>query len=117
MNKIIYLLKTYIFIFIFLIIYLLLISIFCYTELISFKTINIINYVFMIFLFFLLGFKYSNKIKKRGYINGFISSSILIIIFLLFSLIISKVNISSLIYYLSLILSSITGGIISSLKD
>lgn len=117
MNKIISLLKTYIFIFILLFIYLLIISIFYYNEIFSYKTTSIINYIFMIILFFILGFKYSKKIRKKGYINGFISSSIIIILFSLFSLIITKLNITSLIYYLSLILSSITGGIISLLKD
>ena len=117
MNKLIYLLKTYIFIFIMLLIYLIIISIFSYYEIFNYKTVNIINYAFMIILVFILGFKYSKKLNKKGYINGFISSSILVIFFVLLSLIISKVNITSLIYYLSLILSSITGGIISLIKD
>jgi len=117
MNKITNLLKSYIFIFILLTIYLIIISLFGYLEIFKYKTINIINYIFMIMLFFILGFKYSNKIRKKGYINGFISSVILVIIFCLFSLIITNLNISSLVYYLSLILSSITGGVISSLHS
>jgi putative membrane protein (TIGR04086 family) len=71
----------------------------------------------MIILFFITGFKYSNRIKKKGYLNGFIISIILIVLFLLFSLIISKIDLTSLIYYLSLILSSITGGIIGVSKS
>ena len=117
MNKITNLVKSYIFIFIILLIYLLIISLFDYFEIFKYKTINIINYVFMILLFFILGFKYSNKIRKKGYFNGFIASTILVIFFCLFSLLITNLNIASLIYYLSLILSSITGGVISSLHS
>ncbi len=117
MNKIIDLLKTYLFIFIVLFIYLILMSIFSHFEVFNYNTVSIINYIFMMLLFFVLGFKYSSKIKKKGYLNGFISSAVLVILFCLFSLIITKLDLSSLIYYLTLILSSITGGIISTYKN
>lgn len=98
------------------IIYLFLISILYYFELFSYKTINIINYIIILILFFITGFKISSLEGKKGYLNGFLISTILIITFCLLSLIISKLEFSSLIYYLSLILSSITGGIIGVTK-
>ena len=71
----------------------------------------------MMILFFINGLRYANISRKKGYINGFISSIVLILFFILLSLFITKINTTSLIYYLSLILSSITGGIISLIKD
>ncbi len=94
------------------IIYLVIISIFYYFEIFSYKAINIINYIVMILLFFLLGYKIAILEGKKGYLNGFLISSILIILFAILSLIFSKLDFSSLVYYLSLILTSITAGII-----
>ena len=112
MNKIINYLKTYLLFLIVLIIYLIVFSLIMYFELISYKTLNIINYIFVILLFFITGFRISNLERNKGYLNGFFISSILIILFTIISLILGKLNLSSLIYYISVILSSIFGGII-----
>ena len=117
MNKIVNYLKTYLLFFIILIIYLLLVSLFKYLELFNYNTINIINYIFLIIMFFLLGFKISKIEKKKGYLNGFLISTFLIILFSLISLVINKINFSSLVYYLTLILSSIIGGIMGVKKE
>ncbi len=116
MNKIINYLKNISIFIIVLFIYLLLISIMGYFEILNYKTINIINYIVMIILFLLLGFKTAHTEQKKGYLNGFLVSLILIIIFLIISLIISKISFSNIVYYISLILSSIIGGIIG-VKD
>ena len=112
MNKIINYLKSIsLFIIIFLI-YLLLISIISYHEIISFKTISIINYIVVLILFFVLGFKASNLEGRKGYLNGFLVSLITILVFLIITLIIDKIDFSKLVYFLTLIVSSVTGGII-----
>ena len=97
-------------------IYSIIISILYYTELINYKTLRIINYIINILLFSLTGYKIASLERKKGYLNGFLISIILILIFTTISLIISKINFSTLVYYLSLISSSITGGIIGVSK-
>lgn len=97
-------------------IYSIIISILYYTELINYKTLRIINYIINILLFSLTGYKIASLERKKGYLQGFLISLILILIFTTISLIISKINFSTLVYYLSLISSSITGGIIGVSK-
>ena len=97
-------------------IYSIIISILYYTELINYKTLRIINYIINILLFSLTGYKIASLERKKGYLQGFLISIILILIFTIISLIISKINFSTLVYYLSLISSSITGGIIGVSK-
>ena len=109
-------LKTILFYFTFLIIYLLFMNIIYYFEIFSFKTIRIVNYIFNIIMFFICGYKIASLEHKKGYLKGFIISLILIIIFSLISLIIHKLTFSSLVYYLSLITSSIIGGIFGVTK-
>ena len=112
MKKLINISKCLIYFVIILILYILIMSIFEYFNIFSYKVINIINYIFMILLFTFVGFKLSKYEGKRGYLNGFLISLILIITFILLSLIWSKFSLPRIVYYLSLILSSITGGII-----
>lgn len=95
-----------------LIVYLLIISIFNYFEILSYKVVSIINYIFVILLFTFSGFKLSRYERKKGYLNGFLMSLVLLFIFCIIALITSKLSFSSLVYYLTLILSSIVGGII-----
>lgn len=102
-------LKTYLLFFIILLIYLLIISIFYYFKVFNYKTVSIINYIFTIILFFLLGFKVSNLEKKKGYLNGFLVSLILVFIFIIINLF--KIDFTNIIYYVTLISSSIVGGI------
>ena len=116
MQKIINYLKSYTYYIILLVIYLLIISIFYYFELFNYKTVSIINYTANLVLFFLMGFKISKMEHKRGYLNGFLIAIILIIVFSIISLIYSHFGISNLVYYLSLILSSILGGIFGVTK-
>ena len=94
------------------IVYLLIISTFYYFELFNYKTLSIINYISLIIMFFILGFRVTHYERHKGYLNGFLISTILVILFSLVSLIISKLSFSSLVYYLSLIISSMIGGII-----
>ena len=66
----------------------------------------------MIVLFFLLGHKTAHMEQKKGYLNGFLVSLVLVIVFLIISLFISKIGFSNIVYYMSLILSSVIGGIV-----
>ena len=108
--------KTILKYFIIILIYSIIISILYYTELINYKTLRIINYIINILLFSLTGYKIASLERKKGYLQGFLISIILILIFTTISLIISQINFSTLVYYLSLISSSITGGIIGVSK-
>ena len=49
--------------------------------------------------------------KRKGYLNGFIIGVMFVIFFSLISLIFSHLELSSLVYYISLIMSCIVGGI------
>ena len=111
MNKIINYLKSISMFLIVFFVYLLLISIIGYFELFNYKTINIINYIVMIVLFF-LGHKTAHMEQKKGYLNGFLVSLVLVIIFLVISLFTSKIGFPNIVYYMSLILSSVIGGIV-----
>ena len=112
MNKIINYFKSISMFLIVFFVYLLLISIIGYFEIFNYKTINIINYIVMIVLFFLLGHKTAHMEQRKGYLNGFLVSLVLVIIFLVISLFTSKIGFSNIVYYMSLILSSVIGGIV-----
>lgn len=91
--------------------FLLIVSIIYYFEIVNYKVLYIISYVFMLILHLLVGFKVSRFERKKGYLNGFISGVVFTLVYLLISLILKDNTTSSYIYYLTLILSSIVGGI------
>ena len=97
--------------FMILLLYIMLISVFLYFEIFSYNTVFIINYLFFLIIFFLLGFKISKLEERKGYLNGFLIGSSIVIIFTILSLFFSSLNLGSLVYYLSLIVSSMIGGI------
>lgn len=111
-----YLKNIYKFIILF-IITLLLSSLFYYFEILDLKVVNIINYILTLLLFFIFGMKLSNIRKSKGYLNGFVIGVIMTLLFSLVTIITSKYSINTLIYYLTLILSSITGGIVGVSKN
>lgn len=108
--------KTILKYFLYILIYSIIISTLYYFEIFNFKTIRIINYIINLLLFAYTGYKIANIKKKKGYLNGFLISLIIILIFTIISLITSKITFSTLVYYISLISSSITGGIIGVSK-
>ena len=112
MNKIYNYLKCYLMFFIILSFYLIIISLITYYELLSYNVLSIIHYIFFLLLFFLLGLRISNLERNKGYLNGFLISLILIIIFSIITLIIDKYTFSKLVYFLTLIATSVTGGIL-----
>ena len=111
MNKILNFLKSISIFLALFIIYLIVISLLYYFEILSYNIVSIISYIVVLFLFFILGFKSSKHFNNKGYLNGFITSFIICTILSLVTLIIDNYSFSTLVYYLSLILSSITGGI------
>lgn len=117
MNKIIDYLKVIGFYFLLLIIYLLFISIFNYFEIISYKVINIITYIYLLIIGALSGIKISRKVRKKGYLNGFIIGITIVLLFTIITLIMKEFSFSTLVYYLTLILSTIIGGIIGIPKN
>jgi putative membrane protein (TIGR04086 family) len=102
--------------FLFMLIYALIISLLYFLKIFNYKTIRIINYIVNLLLFFTSGYKIASLEQKKGYLNGFLISIIIILFFIIISLFISKLNFISLVYYLSLITSSIIGGIIGVTK-
>ena len=112
LNKIINYLKSISLFLIIFIVYLLLISLISYFELLNFKTISIINYIMILLLFFILGLKASNLEGRKGYLNGFLVSLIVVILFIFITLLSDKLDFSKLVYFLTLIASSVIGGII-----
>lgn len=102
--------------FIYIFIFILLISILYYFKIFNYKTTRIISYLINILLFSISGYKIASLEQRKGYLNGFIISIFIVLIFLILSIFISKLNFISLVYYLSLITSSIIGGIIGVTK-
>ena len=105
MNKIINYLKSISLFLILFLIYLLIISLIYYLEILSYNTVSIINYIVILLLFFVLGFKTSSLERSKGYLNGFIVSTSICILFSIITLFISKYSFGTLVYYLSLIFS------------
>ncbi len=73
---------------------------------------TIILFIFNIILFFILNFINAKNIKKKGYLEGIILGLIFIFLMFLIKIIFfnSSFNISTLIYYIILLLVSILGG-------
>ena len=95
--------------------YLLIISVFSRLNLLSYKIINTISFIFIILLFNIMSIKISRVSKYKGIISGLIIGSINIIYLFLLSIIFKTNNtITILIYYLILLISSIIGGTIGS---
>lgn len=96
-----------------LIIYLLIITTLAYFNVISYKTISIISFIYIISIFMINGFLIGMKSDKKGYLSGLITGTFNIILILILALVFrSFPNIKSLIYFLILLLSSTFGGML-----
>ncbi len=73
---------------------------------------TIIIFILNIILFFILSFINASKIKKKGYLEGIIIGLIFIILMVLIKIILfdNTFSISTFIYYLILLLTSLFGG-------
>ena len=106
-------LKSSLSFFIVFIIYLLLVTLLSYFDILSFKSVSVISYVFIVLFFLLSGFKLARNTSKRGYLSGFLIGLLLVIVMMILSLVLgSGIKLKALIYYGTLILSSVIGGMI-----
>ena len=111
MNKMKLYLKGLAYFYLILLGYLIIITTFNYFNIINYKVLSIISYIFMILLFMVVGFFIASKSNKKGYINGLIIGGFNIILFLFIAVILGenpKITIG--IYFLTLLLSSTIGG-------
>lgn len=96
-----------------LIIYLLIITTLAYFNVISYKTISIISFIYIISIFMINGFLIGMKSDKKGYLSGLITGIFNIILILILALVFRGFpNTKSLIYFLILLLSSTFGGML-----
>lgn len=94
-----------------LLIYLIIITTLAHFNIISYKTVSILSFIFMCLLFMYNGFTLGKKSNKRGYLSGLIIGSINIALVLLLGVIFRSIpELKSLIYFAILLLSSTLGG-------
>ncbi len=87
---------------------------FNYFNIISDKVMNVLKMILILGIFIFGGFYLSKRSKKRGFLEGIKIGLIVCIFFLLITLLgfNSSFEFRSIIYYLILIVASMTGGII-----
>lgn len=91
--------------------YLLVITTLAHFDLISYKTVSVLSFIYMCLLFMFNGFKIGKKSQKRGYLSGLFIGSVNILLVLFLALIFrSMPQMKSLIYFATLLLSSTLGG-------
>lgn len=94
-------------------IYLVIITLFAYFNIISYKTVSIISFIFTIILFIYSGFSLGKISTKRGYLSGLLIGSLNILVLLILSLILrSFPGLKSLLYFAILLLASTFGGML-----
>ena len=96
-----------------LIIYLLIMTIFASLNVMSYKLISIMSFIYTILIFTFFGFKLARNTNKRGFLSGIFMGLANIFLMLLLSLIFNvSLDFKVIIYYLILIISSTLGGIV-----
>ena len=94
-----------------LLIYLIIITTLAHFNLISYKTVSVLSFIFMCLLFMYNGFSLGKKSIKRGFLSGLMIGTINIILVLLLAIILRSIpGFKSLIYFAVLLLSSTLGG-------
>lgn len=94
-----------------LLIYLIIITTLAHFNLISYKTVSVLSFIFMCLLFMYNGFSLGKKSSKRGFLSGLMIGAINIILVLLLAIILRSIpGFKSLIYFAVLLLSSTLGG-------
>lgn len=111
MKKFSLILNNYIFFILSMLVYLIVISALGHFSLFSYKVVSVISYVFIVILFFITGFKLGNRSISKGYLNGLIMGLSNVLLMVLLGIIFRSIpGITSIIYYSTLILSSVIGG-------
>ena len=93
-----------------------LITIMYYFNLINEKTFEVLKLVVLLFSIFINSFILGKNTKRKSYLEGIIYGSILITILLIITLILSKIQIKLLIFYPLILITSILGSMIGSVK-
>ena len=94
-----------------LIIYLLIITTLAHFNIISYKTVSVISFIYIVGLFMFNGFIIGKSSEKRGYLSGLLVGIFNIILILILAMIFrSFPEVKSLIYFVILLLSSSLGG-------
>ncbi len=111
MKKFSLILNNYIFFILSMLVYLIVISTLGHFSLFSYKVVSVISYVFIVILFFITGFKLGNRSISKGYLSGLIMGLSNVLLMVLLGIIFRSIpGITSIIYYSTLILSSVIGG-------
>lgn len=106
-----YILKSFLYFIISLITILILTSTLNYFDIIGYKTVYIVSFIVLVISSLYSGFYLAKHSEQKGYLMGALIGIINIFFLIILSLIFSKLSVISLLYYLILLLSSITGGI------
>ena len=106
-----YILKSFLYFIISMIIILVLTSTLNYFNLINYSTVYIISFIVLILSSLYSGYYIARHSYQKGYLMGSLTGAINVLFLIVLSLIFSKLSLISLLYYLILLLSSITGGI------
>ncbi len=94
-----------------LLVYLLIVTTLAHFNVISYKTVSVMSFIYMCLLFMYNGFKLGKKSQKRGYLSGLFIGVVNIVLVLFLALIFrSMPEFKSLIYFATLLLSSTLGG-------
>lgn len=89
-----------------------------YFNILSTPTLKIISIITIILSLFIGGYLTGRKANKKGYLEGIKFGLIMIIIILILNLLIFKneFNLINILYYISLLLSSMIGGMFGIMK-
>lgn len=85
-----------------------------YYFLFSTKFVNVLSFVYMVFVFFLFGYKAGKKTENRGFLAGIKIGLLLLLVLILFNLLFfqTKFQIIRVIYYMVLVFASVVGSTI-----
>ena len=96
-----------------LLLYLMIVTLFASINVLNYKSVSVISFIYTIILFMIMGFRLARKLDKRGYLSGFLMGTINIVLMFLISILFNTpLDFKILTYYLVLILSSIFGGML-----
>ena len=79
---------------------------------------NLIIFIFNLLAFFILGFKNGKKVESKGYLAGLKMSLLFLLFLIIINLFTAKnfFSISTIIYYIILVLAGITGAMMGIMK-
>ena len=93
------------------------ITILNYFNIVSNGIINILKFIFPLIATVTSAFILGKKSKQKGYLEGLKLGAIITVIFFIITIIIDKLNIKSIIYYLIIIFTSILSSMVGINKN